>query len=220
MEGNSIVLPPQFMGSTAYYALIASASAVSIDETLPFDKRFKSIHRTRIDGANGTSFITVPVSKPESMSTAMWSDIRVSAHGGWWNEMLTALHSAYGRTPFFEFYIDEFAPLLSAETPGIPILELDRRLDRLLRRLLQIDTDVTYITTSPEKPFKHPSAAVLKSAEESVEFIPYYQIRAIKHGFQPNLSAADLLFNMGPESPLILRRMAAAFSHDILAQKQ
>lgn len=216
MEENNLVLPPQFMGSTAYYALIASTSAVSIDETLPFDKRFKSIHRTRIDGANGTSFITVPIGKPESMRTAMWSDITVSSHGGWWNEMLTALHSAYGRTPFFEFYIDEFAPLFSADTPGNPIVELDRKLDQLMRRLLQIDTEVSYITSKPENHFKHPSAAFLKSAEESVTFTPYYQVRAIKHGFQPNLSAVDLLFNMGPESPLILRKMAETFSPDIL----
>lgn len=207
MEENRLVLPPQFMGSTAYYALIASADKVAIDETLPFDKRFKSIHRTMIDGANGASFITVPVSKPESKRTALWSDIPVSAHGGWWNELLTALHSAYGRTPFFEFYIDEFAPLFSAETPGMPILELDRHLDQLLRRLLQIDTDVIYLSTPPEKPIKHPTAAFMKSAEQSVTFAPYYQIRGLKHGFQPNLSAIDLLFNMGPESPLILRRM-------------
>ncbi len=29
---------------------------------------------------------------------------------------------------------------------------------------------------------------------------PYYQVYSRKHGFQPNLSILDLLFNMGPES--------------------
>ena len=29
---------------------------------------------------------------------------------------------------------------------------------------------------------------------------PYYQVYAPKHGFLPNLSVLDLLFNMGPES--------------------
>ena len=29
---------------------------------------------------------------------------------------------------------------------------------------------------------------------------PYYQVYAQKHGFLPNLSVLDLLFNMGPES--------------------
>ena len=29
---------------------------------------------------------------------------------------------------------------------------------------------------------------------------PYYQVYGQKHGFLPNLSVLDLLFNMGPES--------------------
>ena len=28
---------------------------------------------------------------------------------------------------------------------------------------------------------------------------PYYQVRAARHGFLPNLSVLDLLFNEGPE---------------------
>ncbi len=35
--------------------------------------------------------------------------------------------------------------------------------------------------------------------------IPYYQVFQEKHGFLPNLSIVDLLFNMGPEGLLILR---------------
>ena len=37
---------------------------------------------------------------------------------------------------------------------------------------------------------------------EDVDFQPkpYYQVYQQKHGFLPNLSILDLLFNMGPES--------------------
>lgn len=40
-----------------------------------------------------------------------------------------------------------------------------------------------------------------------VRDVPYYQVRALRHGFIPGLSAVDMLFNMGPESALILPRM-------------
>ncbi len=40
------------------------------------------------------------------------------------------------------------------------------------------------------------------------DFTPseYYQVFRQKLGFLPNLSIADLLFNMGPESRLVLKR--------------
>ena len=206
-ENNPLILPPQLLGSTAYYALIAAADSVVIDCRMNFDKRFKSIHRCTIDGANNTSVLTIPIQKPQSLSKAKWSDIIISSHGAWWNEFLTALHSAYGRTPFFEFYIDDFAPLFTKNTAGMSILELDIKLDQLMLRLLQIDTPVTYLTDFDKTGFRGSQSEFNNSLEQSVKIVEYYQIRALKHGFKPLLSAVDLLFNMGPESPLILHRM-------------
>jgi hypothetical protein len=37
---------------------------------------------------------------------------------------------------------------------------------------------------------------------------PYYQVFKENFGFLPNLSIADLLFNMGPESLLVLQKCA------------
>ena len=34
---------------------------------------------------------------------------------------------------------------------------------------------------------------------------PYYQVFSAKHGFLPNLSIVDLIFNMGPESIFVLQ---------------
>lgn len=206
-DNNTLILPPQYLGSTAYYAVIAAADAVAIDCRINFDKRFKSVHRCTIDGANDATTLTVPIQKPISMSKAKWSDIIISAHGAWWNEHLTALHSAYGRTPFFEFYIDDFAPLFTKNTPGMNIIEFDIKLDQLLRRLLQINTPVTYLTDSDKTGFRGSQSDFITKLKQSTKKTEYYQVRALKHGFRPYLSAVDLLFNMGPESPITLRRM-------------
>jgi hypothetical protein len=46
------------------------------------------------------------------------------------------------------------------------------------------------------------SAINPKHPDEDADFVArrYYQVYERKHGFQPNLSILDLLFNMGPES--------------------
>ena len=47
-------------------------------------------------------------------------------------------------------------------------------------------------------------------ADPAFEPVPYYQVFDARNGFLPNLSVADLLFNMGPESLLVLRDSVAA----------
>ncbi|MDE6643883.1 MAG: WbqC family protein, partial [Muribaculaceae bacterium] len=41
----------------------------------------------------------------------------------------------------------------------------------------------------------------------SLQCVPYYQVRADRLGFIPNLSILDLIFNLGPEAPLLLKKI-------------
>ena len=50
----------------------------------------------------------------------------------------------------------------------------------------------------------HPKRDYLTDPTFSAE--PYYQVFKERFGFLPNLSIADLLFNMGPESLLVLQK--------------
>lgn len=207
---NLLLLPPQFLAPAAYYAAMTLFSDVVIDTSMRFNKRFKSTHRTMIADANGTAMITVPIEKPASLSAALWSDIKVSAHGNWWNVMVTALRSAYGRTPYFEFYIDDFLPLIESRTAGKSLMELDLALDAILRRHFLIDAKVSLIP-----PQNINKSSVSDFRFRNIDFtvsVEYYQLRAENYGFQPGLSAVDLLFNMGPEAAVVLRRMADMYS--------
>ena len=49
-----------------------------------------------------------------------------------------------------------------------------------------------------------------KREDPSFRPVPYYQVFQSRHGFMPDLSIVDLLFNMGPEALLVLRDSTAA----------
>lgn len=203
-----LLLPSLYMASVHYYAALNAAAEAVIDCGMHFDKRMKSTHRCDIADVNGLLKLTVPVEKPLSLSTAHCDDVVISQHGHWWNVHLTALKSAYGRTPFFEYYLDDFAPLLSSDWIGHSITEHNAAIDTLLRRLLYIDTPVRYAGSNDSEII--PADQYSDYRRRHIDFttdVPYYQIRSEEHGFIPSLSVVDLLFNMGPEAQIVLRQM-------------
>lgn len=200
-----LILPPRYMGSAAYYALVNAFGKVTVDTGMRFDKRQKDTHRATIADTHGVRRLTVPIEKPVSMTGARWSDITISSHGSWWHAHWETLKSGYGRTPFFEYYADDFEPLFREDPARSPLMEFNRRLDSIIRRLMLIESEVVY---GGEISHDGPIVDLRKGIPaEMVRDVPYYQVRALRHGFIPGLSAVDMLFNMGPESALILPQM-------------
>lgn len=203
---STALLPAYYLPSAAYYATIMAYGYAVIDTSMRFDKRRKLNHRCTITDTQGELTLTVPIEKPDSLTAACWSDVTISSHGEWWAVHSAALQSAYGRTPFYEFYIDKFTPYISRDTAGRNLMEHNAALTRTVLDLLGIDTAVMYGTPD----FKAIGGAVDDFRFTGAEFIteaPYYQIWGLKHGFRPGMSILDLIFNMGPESPAVLARM-------------
>lgn len=203
-----LTLPLRYFGTVDYYAAMGACACVTVDDTARYDKRQKGTHRMDIVDTHGLKSLTVPVSRPDNIAGPLrWSDIAVSRHGQWWHVVSETLASAYGRTPFFEFYIDRLRPFFSSSTPDIypDVATLCRESDAAVRAILGLDNDITY--ASQEMRSVPGTMPVITQSELITEPTEYYQVRHDKFGFLPHLSILDLIFNMGPESPLILQKM-------------
>lgn len=234
-----LCLPLRLFASVDYYAAMAAHRHVIIDDNARYDKRQKSTHRMDIIDTHGIKTLTVPVSRPQNFHGQLrWSDIAISRHGLWWHVIDETLASAYGRTPFFEFYIDRLRQFFSASTPDTfpNVATLCREADKAIRKILSLNTSISYTssTSGPSTPItatqqsniidpSTPVSATREATREATDSlnpasrdatalnptaIEYYQVRRDKFGFVPHLSILDLIFNMGPESPLILHKMA------------
>ena len=167
----------------------------------------KQTYRNRcvIAAANGPLALSVPIIKPDTLK-CLTKDIRISDHGNWRHLHWNALVSAYGMSPFFEDYAEDFDPFYERKYDFR--LDYNEALRELICNLLDLHPTVRYTETyQSEVTFdfrtfispKHPCA------DASFRPKPYYQVFQSKHGFLPNLSIVDLLFNMGPEGLLVLK---------------
>ena len=148
-------------------------------------------NRCRIDSPSGPLALSIPIVKTEGKT--MMRDVRISDHGNWRHQHWIALESSYRQSPFFEYYADEFAPFYEKKWDFLA--DFNEELMMLVASLLDICKPVTRTTSYAGDAFAQLPA---------FEVRPYYQMFASKHGFLPNLSIVDLLFNQGPEGLLWL----------------
>ena len=215
----NILLPPRLFGPIPYYALMYAADKVAIDRNAPYNKADKDTHRFTIADTRGPLRLTVPVSRPAG--ARLWSEVTVSDHGRCWDTMPIALDYAYGRTPFYEFYIDRLMPLFTPEP--ISVIDLCTRADAMVRAILNVPAEMGEANTSMcgEAPIggealNAPSqiggdAPFLRADFSTLPDLPrYWQVRADSLGFIPGLSVLDLIFNLGPEAQIYLQRLSTS----------
>jgi hypothetical protein len=119
-------------------------------------------------------------------------DVRISTHTDWQRQHWYALETSYYNSPFFEYLQDDYRPFY--ERPWTFLIDFNEALIHQCCELLDLHPSIqrtdTYQGITPPLP---PSTST-----------PYYQVFAHKHGFLPDLSIIDLLFNMGSESILLI----------------
>lgn len=205
----------RYFGTVEYFATMGACNKVIIADDALYDKRQKEAHRCEIADTHGIKQLTVPVCKPHGVKMAKWNQVQLSDHGAYWHVHRVTLESAYGRTPFFEFYIDDLMEFLCPEVlASYPTVgALDVASTRILVNLLQLPAKVMASSEcTPDDMDKASSSvkelnALMHGVHRAAYSSPYYQVRQQSQGFLPNLSVLDLLFNMGPEAPLYLQRL-------------
>jgi hypothetical protein len=136
---------------------------------------------------------------------------RISDHGNWRHLHWNALKSAYGDSPFFMYYEDDLRPFF--ERRWDYLFDFNEAIREKICELLDIHPNVHYTNAYLPSHVGEGTGAgpVMSDFRNTInpkhpapdpDFEPrrYYQVYEAKHGFQPNLSIVDLLFNMGPEA--------------------
>ena len=174
------------------------------------DHFVKQTYRNRcvIATANGVQTLSIPVEKFDDVKCEM-KDVCISDHDNWRHQHWNALLSAYGESPFFEYYQDDIRPFYEKKWKFL--FDFNKEITQKHCELLDIQPDIrpteeflpmdkTGETALPYADFREVIRPKRPLADADFVPKPYYQVYEQKIGFQPNLSILDLLFNMGNES--------------------
>ena len=202
----SALLSSTYFGPVQWYQKLNRYDTCLIEQ---HDHFVKQTYRNRcvIAATNGLQTLSIPVEKFEGAKCEM-RDVRISDHANWRHQHWYALQSAYGESPFFEYYEDDIRPFF--ERKWVFLYDFNWEITLKMCELI----DIMPCMRRTDSYEQEPSEGVIDFREtirpkhpgRDDEFKPrtYYQVYQQKYGFQPNLSILDLLFNQGNESVLFL----------------
>ena len=152
-------------------------------------------NRCTIDSPNGPLNLSIPVDR--SIFTGgkcLMKDVRISDHNDWQHQHWYALGTSYFNSPFFEYLQDDLRPLYERKWDFL--IDFNEALINKCCEMLDVQPNISRTS------YYMGIDSVVNSQQLTTN---YYQVFQQKHGFLPNLSIIDLIFNMGPESVLVLQ---------------
>ncbi len=197
---ETMILPPVHV-----MAFIIRAGALVLEAHEHYQKRSYR-NRYHIAGPQGLLRLSIPLSGGRNSGTPI-KELRISEAYDWRQRHIRALTSAYGRAPFFEYYMPGLQQLM--EKKIISLFDFNRALLELIFAFLDVEVR---IAESPAFGRAVRSVDMRGQFRPGVQaaaaaFPPYYQVFSDRNGFIPGLSIVDLLFNLGPESLLYLEQL-------------
>ncbi|MDE5551346.1 MAG: WbqC family protein [Bacteroidaceae bacterium] len=189
-----MILPSAYLPPVSWFSALLREESILIEQHENYQKQTIR-NRCTIDSPNGPLNLSIPVDR--SIFTGgkcLMKDVRISSHNDWQHQHWYALETSYFNSPFFEYLQDDLRPLYERKWDFL--IDFNEALINKCCEMLDVQPNISrtscYMGIDP----------VVNSQLPTVN---YYQVFQQKHGFLPNLSIIDLIFNIGPESVLVLQ---------------
>jgi len=197
-KGNiNTIFSTAYLPPIEYFYQLTKYRIIYIDI---YENYIKQTYRNRcyIYAANGKSSMSIPVIKTTGNHTQI-KDIKIDYTQPWHRLHWRSIESAYNSSPFFLYFRDYLEPFYEKKYNFL--IDLNTELLHVLIKLSGIISDVKFTENyiePDEKINDFRNCISPKSKTPTISSFPQYtQVFGDKHGFIPNLSIIDLLFNEG-----------------------
>jgi hypothetical protein len=200
------IAPISIFGPIIKYATIKQYDTkIEIHEN--YQKRSMR-NRTQILAANGILNLSIPLEKGKNQKTI--KDVKISYDDNWTREHIMTLKSAYGSSPYFEYYFDRLEKIIN--TKHAFLFDLFKATYKFCNKVIG---PIELNTTDQYDNFRE-DVIDLRQSKPNIKFdIPqYFQVFEDKFGHVQNLSILDAIFNLGPETSIVLKNTKIELSNN------
>lgn len=199
---TTAILSTAYLAPIQYYSKLKNYQHIIIEHHEHFTKQ---TYRSRCDiySPNGILTLSVPLVKRNQRQAV--KDIKIAYDYDWQKLHWRSLESCYRRSPFFEYYEDDFRPFYSDKKFDF-LIDLNEALQHNIITLLKLKPDHNFSTeyhkTYPDADDFRELISPKEKLSADTSFSPtrYMQVFETRHGFIPNLSIVDVLFNQGSKA--------------------
>ncbi|RUA34819.1 MAG: hypothetical protein DSY77_03990 [Bacteroidetes bacterium] len=203
---TSILIESQYLPSIAFFSSLSRKEKLILEAHEFFEKQTYR-NRCHLLSSQQIEVLTVPLQGVNKKIKS--KDIKIDTDQKWNKKHWRSIQTCYGKSPFFEFFADEFLPLYEKKYEFLWDLNLD-----LLTICLKITDQKIKITESGS--YKKNVSENVMDARSLIHpkkpdnlnqiYKPTAYGQSFGNNFEPNLSIIDLLMNEGPNAKTIIEK--------------
>lgn len=218
---------PNYLPWIGLFSKLAQSDCFIIYDEAQYSKNGFT-NRSKIRTPTGFSYLTIPVSKSSSFTRIM--DVTLPQDGDWKLRHWKSIYQNYIKTSFFKDHLPFFDDLYQSDFEYL--WQINEKILRYLLKCFQIEVEIfkasdLKVSTNLHKTdyliacLKETGADVYLSGPSGKDYLEYEKFAShdiglkfskFQHpiykqrypGFEPNLSAIDLLFNTGSQASQII----------------
>ncbi|RTL56339.1 MAG: hypothetical protein EKK37_17880 [Sphingobacteriales bacterium] len=195
---KSLIIENHYLPCVYFFKILFNCEDVKIEQ-YEYYQKMSFRNRCLLAGPNGLLSLSVPLEKGRSQR-AMIKDVRISYKDNWRLIHWRSIHDAYRKSPFFEWYMDDIKSLFEKKHEFLFDWNL-QWLEWLIKQSgQQIKTGLTdsFVENYPAGVVDWRNNINPKNYLNYANELPKYtQVFESRNGFNPNLSALDLLLCEG-----------------------
>ncbi len=206
MKNDFIILPAYLLPPKSYFTQIKAAKSLIINDEEVYKKQSLRNHFSILT-SQGPLMITYPVRRPWREKPI--KQIEIDKSQKWLKNHWRSIKTAYGKAPFYEFYMDYFELLIKNPTDNL--LDFNLQNLKLCLKILGINKKI-YLLSKERNNILNKSqfeSELERFKKWDVYFSQQQDEMAYQqqfgNDFVAGLSIIDLIFNQGPESVLYLK---------------